>query len=68
MLTVTNPVELDQQEVSSFVGALKNLSLGSIVKIALLIVVLVVVHGGETASGLPVTAPCCARCSAAVGW
>lgn len=23
---------------------------------------------GETASGLPVTAPCCARCSAAVGW
>ena len=30
MLTVTNPVELDQQEVSSFVGALKSLSLGSI--------------------------------------
>ena len=43
MLTVTNPVEIDQQEVSSLVGTLKSLSLGSIVKIALLIVVLVVV-------------------------
>lgn len=42
MLTVTNPVEIDQQEVSSLVGTLKSLSLGAIIKIVLLIVVLVV--------------------------
>lgn len=42
MLTVTNPVEIDQQEVSSLVGVLKGLSLSSIIKIVLLIVVLVV--------------------------
>lgn len=42
MLTVTNPVEIDQQEVSSLVGVLKSLSLSSIIKIVLLIVVLVV--------------------------
>lgn len=42
MLTVTNPVEIDQQEVSSLVGTIKNLSLGSIIKILLLIVVLTV--------------------------
>ena len=38
MLTVTNPVGIDQQEVSSLVGTLKNLSLGSIIKILLLFV------------------------------
>ena len=42
MLTVTNPVEIDQQEVSSLVGVLKSLSLSSIINIVLLIVVLVV--------------------------
>ena len=41
-MTVTNPVEIDQQEVSSLVGTLKSLSLGAIIKIVLLIVVLVV--------------------------
>jgi small conductance mechanosensitive channel len=42
MLTVTTPVEIDEQDVSSFVGTLKSLSLGGIIKILLLIVVLVV--------------------------
>lgn len=42
MLTVTNPVEIDQQEVSSLMKTIRDLSVGSIIKIVLLIVVLVV--------------------------
>ena len=42
MLTVTNPVEIDQQEVSSLMKTIRGLSVGSIIKIVLLIVVLVV--------------------------
>ncbi len=42
MLTVTNPVEIDQQEVSSLVKTIKGMSLGAIIKILLLIAVLVV--------------------------
>ena len=42
MLTVTNPVEIDQQEVSSLMKTIRGLSVGSMIKIVLLIVVLVV--------------------------
>ena len=42
MLTATNPVEIDQQEVSSLMKTIRGLSVGSIIKIVLLIVVLVV--------------------------
>lgn len=42
LLTVTAPVEIDPEEVSSIMGKLRNMSLGSVLKILLLIVVLFV--------------------------
>lgn len=39
---LTAPVEIDPEEVSSFMGRLRSLSLGAILKIVLLVVVLVV--------------------------
>ena len=42
MLTVTNPVEIDQQEVSSLMKTIRGLSVGSIIKSCFWIVVLVV--------------------------